>query len=213
MPAAMDEPDPPLLISDARSGWVRLRTLILLRWLAVLGQTAAVLVAVLGLGMRLPYLEVALVIGALAAFNLAAMAIAARNRRLSEGEALATLLFDLAQLGALLRLTGGIENPFALLIIAPVTIGASVLSLRATAILAAAAGAIITLLAVFRGPIELASGEILAKVEPGKRVLVPGPHGLMQSATVRQLLSGYYELEVGASGETIWVPMAHVVPE
>jgi ABC-type transport system involved in multi-copper enzyme maturation permease subunit len=31
--------------------------------------------------------------------------------------------------------------------------------------------------------------------------------------SVRQLLSGYYELEVGASGETIWVPMAHVVPE
>ncbi|MEZ4361233.1 MAG: hypothetical protein R3B48_13700 [Kofleriaceae bacterium] len=60
---------------------------------------------------------------------------------------------------------------------------------------------------------QVASGEILAKVEPGKRVLVPGPHGLMQSATVRQLLSGYYELEVGASGETIWVPMAHVVPE
>jgi len=63
------------------------------------------------------------------------------------------------------------------------------------------------------GDRQVTSGEILAKVEPGKRVLVPGPHGLMQSATVRQLLSGYYELEVGASGETIWVPMAHVVPE
>ncbi|HRC59217.1 MAG TPA: hypothetical protein PKU97_25010, partial [Kofleriaceae bacterium] len=63
------------------------------------------------------------------------------------------------------------------------------------------------------GDSQVTSGEILVKVEPGKRVLVPGPHGLMQSATVRQLLSGYYELEVGSSGETIWVPMAHVVPE
>ena len=36
---------------------------------------------------------------------------------------------------------------------------------------------------------------------------------LMQSATVRQLLQGYYELEVGGSGETIWVPMNGVVPE
>ncbi len=63
------------------------------------------------------------------------------------------------------------------------------------------------------GEASVTSGEILAKVAPGKRVLVPGPHGLMQSATVRQLLSGYYELEVGSSGETIWVPMAHVVPE
>jgi hypothetical protein len=34
----------------------------------------------------------------------------------------------------------------------------------------------------------------------------------MQSATVRQLLQGYYELEVGASGETIWVPVNGVVP-
>jgi hypothetical protein len=63
------------------------------------------------------------------------------------------------------------------------------------------------------GDRQVTSGEIHAKVEPGKRVLVPGPHGLMQSATVRQLLSGYYELELGATGETIWVPMAHVVAE
>ena len=57
------------------------------------------------------------------------------------------------------------------------------------------------------------SGEIGHKVPPGARVLVPGPNGLMQSATVRQLLQGYYELEVGHSGETIWVPINGVVPE
>lgn len=51
------------------------------------------------------------------------------------------------------------------------------------------------------------------KIAPGGRVLVPGPNGLMQSATVRQLLQGYYELEVGGSGETIWVPINGVVPE
>jgi len=57
------------------------------------------------------------------------------------------------------------------------------------------------------------SGEIPIKVAPGQRVLVPGPNGLMQSATVRQLLQGYYELEVGSSGQTIWVPISGVVPE
>ncbi|HET7504329.1 MAG TPA: hypothetical protein VFK02_25080 [Kofleriaceae bacterium] len=57
------------------------------------------------------------------------------------------------------------------------------------------------------------AGEIAHKVAPGARVLVPGPNGLMQSATVRQLLQGYYELEVGHSGETIWVPVGGVVPE
>jgi hypothetical protein len=57
------------------------------------------------------------------------------------------------------------------------------------------------------------SGEIPMKIAPGARVLVPGPDGLMQSATVRQLLQGYYELEVGGTGDTIWVPMNGVVPE
>lgn len=58
-----------------------------------------------------------------------------------------------------------------------------------------------------------ASGEIGPKVPVGGRVLVPGPNGLMQSATVRQMVSGYYELEIGSSGETIWVPLSGVVPE
>ena len=62
------------------------------------------------------------------------------------------------------------------------------------------------------GSSQVASGEIAKKISPGARVLVPGPNGLMQSATVRQLLQGYYELEVGASGETIWVPVNGVVP-
>jgi len=57
------------------------------------------------------------------------------------------------------------------------------------------------------------SGEIAPKVSPGSRVLVPGPNGLMQSATVRQLLQGWYELEIGHSGETIWMPVHNVVPE
>jgi hypothetical protein len=57
-----------------------------------------------------------------------------------------------------------------------------------------------------------ASGEIDVRVAPGTRVRVPGADGTLRSATVRQLLQGYYELDVGA-GETIWVPMSRVVPE
>ena len=76
-----------------------------------------------------------------------------------------------------------------------------------------ARGAILGIGMAHIGGSELASGEIPQKVAPGARVLVPGPDGLMQSATVRQLLQGYYELEVGGSGETIWVPVTGVVPE
>jgi hypothetical protein len=64
-----------------------------------------------------------------------------------------------------------------------------------------------------QSPVTSVAGEIGPRVSPGGRVLVPGPNGLMQSATVRQLLHGYYELEVGHSGETIWVPVHNVVPE
>jgi hypothetical protein len=56
------------------------------------------------------------------------------------------------------------------------------------------------------------SGEIAVKVAPGTRVRVPGADGALRSAIVRQLLQGYYELDVGA-GETIWVPMSRIVPE
>jgi two-component system sensor histidine kinase RegB len=161
----MADPALSFLDSDAPSGWLRLRTLILLRWLAVLGQTMAVLVARFGLGLHIPLLYCALVIGASVVFNLVATATAAGNRRLSEREALLTLLFDLCQLGALLCLTGGLENPFALLIMAPVTIGASVLTLGATATLAVTAVAIISLLALFHVPLRLASGESLVLPE------------------------------------------------
>ncbi len=67
--------------------------------------------------------------------------------------------------------------------------------------------------AIGHSAVSSVSGEIAPRVAPGARVLVPGPNGLMQSATVRQLLQGYYELEVGHSGETIWVPIGGVIPE
>jgi two-component system, sensor histidine kinase RegB len=161
----MAEPGLSFPTPDARSAWVRLRTLILLRWLAVAGQTAAVLVATFVLGIRVPLIPVALAIGASTLFNIVAMAVAARSRRLTEREAVLSLLFDLCQLGTLLYLTGGLGNPFALLITAPVTISASALTPRATVLLAAAALIIITLLAGYSVPLRLAEGEVLT-VQP-----------------------------------------------
>ena len=154
--------------------------LILLRWIAILGQSVAVLVAGFVLGIRIPHGACALVVGASVAFNVVAMAVAAENRRLSEREAVLTLFFDLSQLGALLYLTGGLGNPFALLIMAPVTISASVLTLRATVLLAGAAALLITLLVRFYVPLELASGEHLAQPE----VLALGNWAALLTGTV-----------------------------
>jgi two-component system sensor histidine kinase RegB len=155
----MSETSLPPLAVDARSAWIRLRTLILLRWLAVLGQSTTVVFADAALGVRVPHTPCALVIGAAAAFNFVAMTLVAENRRLSEREAMLTLLFDICQLGALLYLTGGLGNPFALLIMAPVTISAAALTRRATIVLGIAAAAVISLLARFHVPLTLATGE------------------------------------------------------
>jgi two-component system sensor histidine kinase RegB len=83
------------------------------------------------------------------------------NRRLSETEVFLTLLFDLAQLAFLIFLTGGLSNPFALLVLAPVTISASALRLRSTLMLGGAAILLITIAVFWQVPLRLANGAAL----------------------------------------------------
>ncbi|MEM9318217.1 MAG: ActS/PrrB/RegB family redox-sensitive histidine kinase [Pseudomonadota bacterium] len=147
-----------LLVAEARSDWVRLRTLLVLRWLAIGGQTIAVVIASFYLGLRVELGLCFLAIGASVVSNLVAMAVFPENQRLSDRDAMLTLLFDLAQLAFLLFLTGGLNNPFALLILAPVTISASALTLRSTLFLGLAAIGLVTLLAFFYLPLVTATG-------------------------------------------------------
>ena len=161
MALASSDPALDLVSQDARSDWVRLRTLLVLRWLAILGQTVTVVVASLYLGLRVELGLCFLAIGASVISNLIAMTIFPENQRLSDRDAMLTLLFDLSQLSFLLFLTGGLNNPFALLILAPVTISATALTVRSTAILGLLAIAMISLLAVFHVPLTSQTGEIL----------------------------------------------------
>ncbi len=152
---------PDLLASQDRGDWVRLRTLILIRWIAIFGQVVALLVADRLFGVQIdPWLS-ALAVGAAIAANVIAMTVYPENKRLSELETMLTQLFDIAQLGFLLYLTGGLNNPFALLIIAPVTISATALDLRSTIFLGAVAGAILSALHFFHLPLVLADGREL----------------------------------------------------
>jgi hypothetical protein len=48
---------------------------------------------------------------------------------------------------------------------------------------------------------------------PGARVLVSSPDGLLHSSTVRQHSQGYYEVEIGSTGQMVWVPASQVIPE
>ncbi|MGF1501112.1 MAG: sensor histidine kinase RegB [Paracoccaceae bacterium] len=147
--------------SEARGDWVRLRTLVLLRWVAITGQSAAVLTADRMLGFQLPLTACALVISASVSINLVAYLVHPAEKRLSERGTLFSLFFDLAQLGALLMLTGGLNNPFAVLILAPVTISATALKLRSTILLGVAALAMIPVLAVSHLPLVQADGSPL----------------------------------------------------
>lgn len=130
----------------APQGPVRLRTLTTLRWLAVAGQTAAIFAVHFGLGFPTPLGLCLGLIAVSAWLNLFVTLRYSPQRILSDREAAAYIAFDIAQLCGLLFLTGGLANPFAALILAPVTIAASLLPLRLTVALAALAIAGISLL-------------------------------------------------------------------
>lgn len=147
--------------SDLRSNWVRLRTLIMLRWMAIAGQIATITVASGFYGIHLPLGFCYLAVSASVLANFILFLVFPGHKRLSEREAMAMLLFDLTQLALLLFLTGGLNNPFALLILAPVTISASALELRTTVVLGAVAIGLVTLTAFFNMPLELADSTIL----------------------------------------------------
>ena len=138
---------------DARSEWVRLRTLILLRWMAIIGQSAAVLVAIYFLALDISIFLCFAIIGTSILANIIAITQYPENKRLNDKEAMFTLLFDLTQLILLLFFTGGLNNPFALLILAPVTISATTLRLQSTLVLAICAIIFVTIVTRFHLPL------------------------------------------------------------
>ncbi|WP_172298559.1 sensor histidine kinase RegB [Pseudoruegeria sp. HB172150] len=157
----MSDPNPGLLATEIRNRWVRLRTLVVLRWIAIAGQLAAIIV-----GQRFFHLSLELgwcfvAIGAAVIANLVMIYIYPENKRLSEGEVTAMLLFDLAQLCFLLFLTGGLNNPFALLVLVPVTISATALNLRATMLLGAVAIVLISVVGWVHLPLRTAEGFVM----------------------------------------------------
>ncbi len=151
-----------LFRDQQRSNWVRLRTLVTLRWFAAAGQTLAILVAANIYGLRLEFGWATAVIAASVIANVASSFLYPENKRLSEREASLWLVFDIVQLSLLLFLTGGLNNPFAMLVLAPVTIAATVLHLRSTIFLGLTAIILITLISRYSLPIETAQGITLS---------------------------------------------------
>eukprot|EP01030_Chromulinospumella_sphaerica_P020432 gene20432-20344_t len=115
----------------SRRARLRVRTLITVRWLTVVGQLATVLFVRFGLGFELPLAACLTLIGLSAWMNwLLFLASTSTQRQAADWEATAQLGFDILQLSGMLYLTGGSINPFSLLIIAPVVLAAATLPLR-----------------------------------------------------------------------------------
>ncbi len=132
---------------------MRIRTLVFVRSLGIIGQIVAIVIVFFGLKYQMPIGQCLAVIGVAIGFNIALFLTYPSIHILSERDAAAHLAFDICQLTAMLALTGGIENPFALLYMAPVVISASNLGLGATLALAMLAFCSISTITLFHWPL------------------------------------------------------------
>jgi len=139
---------------------VRVRTIVALRWIAIAGQFATLIVVGLYLRYPLAWASLVAAVAAAAALNIGLATLYPRNARLNGRDALLQFAFDLVQAGVLLFLTGGLKNPFVILLIVPVTISATLLSARGTALLIAMAGVILGILWCWAQPLPWAGPPI-----------------------------------------------------
>ena len=131
-------------------GRLRVRTLVTLRWLVAAGEVALLLLVMM-MGFRAPYVLCFLVVGAAAWLNLLTGVATPGQRVFGDREAAVQLGVDILQISLLIFLTGGTSNPFVLMLIAPVTLAAATLPLRQVltlGVLAAGASAILAFVAL-----------------------------------------------------------------
>ena len=134
-------------------GRISLRTLVPIRWVAIAGQALTILIVHYGLGYRLLLIPALAVVAGSVLLNLVLILLRQAAARLGERDAALCLGYDIMQLAILLYLTGGLQNPFSTLILAPVTVAATILSRRPVIALSVFAVAAITVLALWHMPL------------------------------------------------------------
>lgn len=148
-------------VAEVGGDWLRMRTLILLRWGAIAGQLGAIAVAWGIYGIQLNLGLCLLAVGASAIVNLISVTIFPENKRLTETEAVLALLFDAGQLAFLLFLTGGLNNPFALFILVPATIAATALHKGSAILIGGATIGLVALVTFIHQPLQFAGGALI----------------------------------------------------
>lgn len=135
------------------AGRVNARTLIAIRWIAVAGQAMTLVTSEYLLNVALPFHLAMAAVFASIALNVYAAQRHARQPFLADRDAALYMGYDMLQLATLLLLTGGLENPFVVLLLAPLTVAASTLGKQAVILLAATAVTCFTVLALWALPL------------------------------------------------------------
>ncbi len=141
--------------------YVRLDTILRLRWLAALGQLAAIFIVAQGLEFDVPVVPCVTIVGLSALTNLALQIRFNPMQRLEPVHAAALLALNIIELAALLFFTGGLQNPFSFLFLAPVLISATALPIRLTIALGVLAVACASALVFFHLPLPWDSDDPL----------------------------------------------------
>lgn len=141
--------------------YVRLDTILRLRWLAVLGQLAAVFIVSQGLNFDFAVIPCLVIIALSATINLVMQTIFNPMQRLEPFWAAALLALNIVELAGLLFMTGGLQNPFSFLFLAPVLISATALPVRMTIALGIVAVACASNLVFYHYPLPWDSDDPL----------------------------------------------------
>jgi two-component system sensor histidine kinase RegB len=141
--------------------YIRLDTILRLRWLAVLGQLAAIFIVMQGLEFDVEVIPCLSIIGLSALLNLVLQIAVNPMQRLEPAYAAALLALNIIELAGLLFFTGGLENPFSFLFLAPVLISATALPFRLTIALGALAIVCASVLVFFHFPLPWDSDDPL----------------------------------------------------
>jgi len=138
---------------------LRLRTLIVLRWVSILAQVITVLWVAFGLHFTLPLGPCLVVIALTAWMNLTLDLASPAGRLTGRWESVFQLSFDLVEMSVLIGLTGGLSNPFILMLVAPVTVAATTLPARNAAALGLLSAVCVTALFFFALPLPWFPGQ------------------------------------------------------
>ena len=143
---------------------ILLGNLIKIRWIAIFGQVLAILFVSYIIKIQIPLFETLSIILLSVVVNFYSYFEERKNKSISNIKAFSFLLFDTLQLGFLLFLTGGIINPFSILILAPVITSASYLPALMTVILSTISILIIILLNFYFIPLDLGNEFYLPQI-------------------------------------------------